>query len=70
MRDVDPLSKKKIEGHYEGFKKGGTSNNVICCVLADIYHHSNDERIRLQCRRALAMAKAMSKKLEYYKSRG
>jgi hypothetical protein len=66
MHDVEPLSEERLEAHYKSLGKG-TSNNVICCVLADIFHNSTDEHVRLQCRRAAAMAKAMSRKLADYK---
>jgi len=47
----------------------GAANNVICCVLAEIYYATEDEHIKVQCRRAAAMAKAMSRKLSDYKQR-
>ena len=68
MNDVTPLSEKKMELHYQQLSRGGTANNTICCVLADIWKHTDDSRVRLQCRRAAKMAKRMSKKLQYYKS--
>ena len=67
MHDVDPVDEKVLEHHYWQYKRGGGAPNVICCVLADIFSNTKNDHIKLQCRRAAAMAKAMSKKLEYYK---
>jgi hypothetical protein len=40
--------------------------NSICQKLRDIYHASQDEDVRMDCRVAMSMAKAMNRKLEQY----
>lgn len=68
MHDVDPLSERRMETHYRGIVDNNEeANNVICCVLADIYHNIEDPRLRLQCQRAATMAKRMQHKLWKYK---
>lgn len=41
--------------------------NTICQTLRDIYHKTDDKEIKLKCRIAVAMAKAMENKLTEYK---
>jgi hypothetical protein len=67
MHDVTPCEEELVETHYKQLERGGTANNTICCVLADVYHYTTDERLRFQLRRAITMAKAMSHKLQEYK---
>ncbi len=43
-----------------------SSQHTICQVLRDIYFKTKDEDIKLKCRLATAMAKAMDKKLKEY----
>ena len=69
MHDIEPVDEKVLEKHYWEYCRGGGAPNVICCVLADIFSNTNDEHLKMQCRRATAMAKAMSMKLQYYKKR-
>lgn len=40
---------------------------TICRVLRDIYQRTNNDQIKLDCRVATAMAKAMSQRLRKYK---
>jgi len=40
---------------------------TICQVLRDIYHSTDRNDIRLKCRVAVAMARAMHEKLKKYK---
>ncbi len=44
--------------------KGG--DNTICNTLRVIYHMTSDEGIRLKCRLAFSMGKAMCDRLMYY----
>lgn len=42
--------------------------NTICHVLREIYRDTTDEKIRLKCRIAMAMAKKIVNKLREYKN--
>lgn len=50
------MDKSRWEGHHS-----------ICQTLRDMYHETDDENIRLKLRLCMAFAKAMNKKLQYYK---
>ena len=50
------MDRKRWEGHF-----------TICQKLRDIYHMTDDPDVRLNLRLAMAMAKAMNDKLQYYK---
>jgi hypothetical protein len=51
------MAKTKYEGHH-----------TICQTLRDIYHLTDHEEIKLKCRVAMAMAKAMQDKLKEYRA--
>lgn len=68
MDDVTPVSVNKMRVHHEQFKRGGTADNTICCTIAYVHENINDENLKFQLRRAVAMAKRMSKKLQEYKN--
>lgn len=51
------MDKERYEGHH-----------TICQTLRDIYHLTDNEDIKLKCRLAMAMGKAMHEKLKYYKT--
>lgn len=53
---VELMDVTRYEGHFS-----------ICQKLRDIYHMTDDEEIKLTCRIAMAMAKAMQNKLKKYK---
>ena len=55
--DVSEMDKKRWEGHRS-----------ICQTIRDIYHLSNNEELRLKCRVALSMTKAMHERLKEYKA--
>jgi len=40
--------------------------NTICNILREMYHITDDPEIRLKCRLAFSMGKAMCNKLMYY----
>lgn len=42
---------------------------TICCRLREIYQASTDEDVRYKCREAMAMAKKMNDRLQYYKNK-
>jgi hypothetical protein len=42
---------------------------TVCQKLREIYKSTNDEKIKLDCRVAMAMAKKMSDKLKEYKEK-
>lgn len=58
-REPVPESKMKRR-RYKG-------HNTICQTLRDIYALTDNEEIKLKCRIAMAMAKAMQDKLKEYK---
>lgn len=50
------------ESRYEG-------HHTICQTLRDIYHMTEKEEIKLKCRLAMAMSKAMNEKLKWYRAK-
>ena len=56
--DVREMNRKEYEGHHS-----------VCQTLRDIYHMTDNDPIRMKCRLAMAMAKAMNEKLKWYKAR-
>lgn len=40
--------------------------NTICNILREMYHMTDDPEIRLKCRVAFSMGKAMCNKLTHY----
>ena len=59
VRDPVPIYVMK----YDKFK----GESTICQVLRDIYSETEKEKIKLKCRIAMSMAKAMTEKLKCYK---
>ena len=57
-----PVPEKQME------REGNNDTNSICQVLRQIYELSDDSMVKLKCRVATAMAKAMLEKLQEYKS--
>ncbi len=53
---LEEMDKSRWEGHHS-----------ICQYLRDIYHMTEDEELRLKCREAMAMTKAMHERLKKYK---
>jgi hypothetical protein len=47
---------------YEG-------ENTLCQTIRDMYHMTSNQDIRLKCRLAMAMGKAMCEKLSKYKEK-
>ena len=59
----EPVAESVMENtRYEG-------HHTICQTLRDMYHMTDNADIKLKCRLAMAMAKAMQDKLKWYKSR-
>ncbi|NIP27596.1 MAG: hypothetical protein GWN94_22915 [Phycisphaerae bacterium] len=50
------MSKNRYDGHY-----------TICQKLREIYAATDDKDIKMDCRIAMAMAKAMHERLKAYK---
>jgi hypothetical protein len=50
------MDKERWEGHHS-----------ICQTIRDIYHITDDGELKLKCRVAMAMTKAMHEKLKKYK---
>jgi hypothetical protein len=53
---LEEMDKTRWEGHHS-----------ICQTLRDIYHMTDDAGLKLKCREAMAMTKAMHEKLKQYK---
>ena len=49
------MDRSRWEGHHS-----------ICQTIRDIYHLTDNEELKLKCRVAMAMTKAMNKKLQEY----
>ena len=60
-RDPAPLHEMDIK-RYEG-------HHSICQTIRDIYHMTDSEELKLKCRVAMAMTKAMHEKLKWYKQK-
>lgn len=61
QREPAPLhemDKTRWEGHHS-----------ICQTIRDIYHMTDDDVLKMKCRVALAMTKAMHEKLKWYKAK-
>ena len=59
----EPVSEKRmLRQRYEG-------HHTICQQLRDIFALTDNEEIKLKCRIAMAMAKAMQDKLKWYKAK-
>jgi hypothetical protein len=54
---LQEMDKARWEGHHS-----------ICQTLRDIYHMTDDVQLKLKCREAMAMTKAMHLKLKQYKA--
>lgn len=54
-----PASEEEMEKRMKG-------SNTICNTLREIYRMTDDSEIRLKCRIAFSMGKAMSQKLAWY----
>ena len=53
---LSEMSRSKYQGH-----------NSICQKLRDMYYEVSDEKVKMDIRVCMAMAKSMNKKLQYYK---
>jgi len=51
------MDRSRWEGHHS-----------VCQTLRDIYHLTDNSEIKLKCRLAMAMTKAMHEKLKEYKN--
>ena len=51
------MDKTRWEGHHS-----------VCQTLRDIYHLTADPTIKLKCREAMAMSKAMHEKTKYWRA--
>jgi len=56
--DEATMDRKRFEGHHS-----------VCQTLRDIYHLTDDPEIKLKCRLAVAMTKAMHERLKWYKAK-
>jgi len=61
---IEPVSEDQMwwRERYAGYP-------TICMTLRSIYNITEDPEIKLKCRLAMAMAKAMNDKLQWYKTR-
>ena len=58
---------RKHEPIDESIMNEKSEINTICETLRQIYHLTEDAEIKLLCRTATSMAKAMSRRLRHYK---
>ena len=58
--------KKHPPASEEDMEKRMKRNNTICNILREMYHMTDDPEIRLKCRLAFSMGKAMCEKLTQY----
>ena len=54
--DEKEMLKTRWEGHH-----------TVCQTIRDIYNMTENDEIKLKCRLAMAMAKAMQDKLKHYR---
>lgn len=54
---LEDMNKHRWDGHH-----------TVCQTLREIYRMTNDPEIKLKCRLAMAMTKAMHEKLKEYKN--
>ena len=62
-----PYKKREPVSENEMDRKRWEGHHTICQKLRDIYHMTDNSDVRLNLRLAMAMAKAMNDKLQYYK---
>ena len=67
--EFDPVSSSEMKWGWEKGRKEWRGHHNICQTLRDMYHETDDPNIKLKCRICVAMAKAMNKKLQYYKDK-
>jgi hypothetical protein len=58
----DPAPEADMDKRMKG-------DNTLCNILRDMYHLSNDPGVKLKCRLAFSMGKAMCQKLTEYKQK-
>lgn len=61
---VEPIDEREM-----WWRERYATYHTICMTLRDIYRITQDEDIKIKCRLAMAMAKAMNAKLQWYKER-
>jgi len=69
-----PYKKREPVSELEMNRTGYEGHHSICQFLRDMYHlmetpDTNKEEIRIKIRVAMAMAKAMNDKIQWYKHR-
>ena len=60
------LYKKHDPATEEEMEKRMKNPNTICNVIREVYHMTDNPDIRLKCRVAFSMGKAMAQRLAYY----
>lgn len=53
----------------EDMEKRMKGENTLCNTIREMYHITNDEEIRMKCRIAFSMGKAMCERLGFYKEK-
>jgi len=59
----------EIVSEWEMDRTRWKGHHTICQTLRDMYQMMDNEELRLKCRLAMAMAKAMNEKLKWYKNK-
>lgn len=62
-----PFVMAESEATMNDMRRAG--HHTICQTLREIYHATQDPAVQEKCRLAVAMAKAMTERLHYYKNK-
>lgn len=69
IKSIPVLKEHEPESVYEMTRQRYKGHHTICQALRDIYAISDNEDVKMLARLAMAMAKAMHKKLKKYKAK-
>lgn len=67
--DEKEMEKEELSTEWEMDRTRYLGHHTICQTLRDIYHMTDNEELKLKCRLAMSMAKAMNEKLKWYKEK-
>jgi len=64
-----PYKKRQPVPEREMAKERWKGHHTVCQFLRDIYAETQNDEIKMKCRIAMAMTKAMHERLKYYKAK-
>ncbi len=64
-----PYKKRQPVPESEMIKDRWKGHHTVCQTLRDIYAETQSDDIKMMCRLAMAMTKAMHERLKYYKAK-